>query len=106
VPIAELKFLLNHAAGNVTMGYLNPSLDHLRAWQEKASAKVLDALGLTWTAGESSRERTAAASARPRPCRSRSHTKPSSSECCSGVLKKGRHYGRPYPFSGLDAANS
>lgn len=52
VPIAELKFLLNHAAGNVTMGYLNPSLHHLRAWQEKASARVLDALGLTWTPGE------------------------------------------------------
>jgi integrase len=52
VPIAELKFLLNHAAGNVTMGYLNPSLRHLRTWQEKASAKVLDALGLTWTPGE------------------------------------------------------
>ena len=52
VPIAELKFLLNHAAGNVTMGYLNPSLQHLRAWQEKASAKVLDALGLAWTPGE------------------------------------------------------
>lgn len=52
VPIAELKFLLNHAIGNVTMGYLNPSLDHLRALQEKASVKVLDALGLTWTPGE------------------------------------------------------
>lgn len=52
VPIAELKFLLNHAAGNVTMGYLNPSLDHLRTWQEKASAKVLDAVGLEWTPGQ------------------------------------------------------
>lgn len=52
VPIAELKFLLNHAAGNVTMGYLNPSLDHLRGYQEKASAYVLDALGLQWTEGE------------------------------------------------------
>jgi integrase len=52
VPIAELKFLLNHAAGNVTMGYLNPTQDHLRGYQEKASAYVLNALGLEWTAGE------------------------------------------------------
>ncbi|MPS28822.1 MAG: DUF4102 domain-containing protein [Alcaligenaceae bacterium] len=52
VPIAELKFLLNHAAGNVTMGYLNPTLDHLRGYQDKASAYVLDALGLQWTEGE------------------------------------------------------
>ena len=52
VPIAELKFLLNHAAGNVTMGYLNPTLDHLRGYQEKASAYVLDALGLEWTEGQ------------------------------------------------------
>ncbi|HCF2525376.1 TPA: tyrosine-type recombinase/integrase [Pseudomonas aeruginosa] len=52
VPIAELKFLLNHAAGNVTMGYLNPSLDHLRGYQERASAYVLDALGLQWTEGQ------------------------------------------------------
>lgn len=52
VPIAELKFLLNHAAGNVTMGYLNPTLDHLRGYQEKASIYVLDALGLQWTEGE------------------------------------------------------
>lgn len=52
VPIAELKFLLNHAAGNVTMGYLNPSLDHLRGYQERASAYVLDALGLHWTEGQ------------------------------------------------------
>ena len=52
VPIAELKFLLNHAAGNVTMGYLNPTQDHLRGYQDKASAYVLDALGLQWTEGE------------------------------------------------------
>lgn len=52
VPIAELKFLLNHAAGNVTMGYLNPTLDHLRGYQEKASAYALDALGLEWTEGQ------------------------------------------------------
>lgn len=51
VPIAELKFLLNHAAGNVTMGYLNPSLDHLRAHQERASAYVLDSVGLAHESG-------------------------------------------------------
>ena len=52
VPIAELKFLLNHAAGNVTMGYLNPTQDHLRGYQKKASDYVLDALGLEWAAGQ------------------------------------------------------
>jgi integrase len=46
VPIAELKFLLNHAADSVTMGYLNPSIDHLRIHQEKASNYVLEKLGL------------------------------------------------------------
>lgn len=51
VPIAELKFLLNHAAGNVTMGYLNPTLHHLRGYQEKASAYVLEALGLVHEPG-------------------------------------------------------
>lgn len=51
VPIAELKFLLNHAAGNVTMGYLNPSLDHLRTHQERATGYVLDALGLVHEPG-------------------------------------------------------
>jgi integrase len=47
VPIAELKFLLNHAvsSGGVTMGYLHPSLDHLRGWQETATARILAALG-------------------------------------------------------------
>ncbi len=54
VPIAELRFLLNHSAssGGVTMGYLNPSVDHLRNYQEQASTHILDAVGLTWTAGE------------------------------------------------------
>jgi integrase len=52
VPIAELKFLLNHAvsSGGVTMGYLHPSLDHLRGWQEKATARILAAIGLGWDA--------------------------------------------------------
>lgn len=44
--------MTNHAAGNVTMGYLNPTLDHLRGYQEKASAYVLEALGLGWTEGQ------------------------------------------------------
>ncbi|EPO4284808.1 tyrosine-type recombinase/integrase [Pseudomonas aeruginosa] len=52
VPIAELKFLLNHAAGNVTMGYLNPTLDHLRGYQDKACTYVLEALGLEWIEGQ------------------------------------------------------
>jgi integrase len=50
VPIAELKFLLNHAvsSGGVTIGYLHPSLDHLRGWQEKATARILEAIGVTF----------------------------------------------------------
>jgi len=51
VPLLELKFLLNHSSSNVTMGYLNPSLPHLRGYQEKASAYILDALGLEATPG-------------------------------------------------------
>ena len=48
VPIAELKFLLNHAvsSGGVTMGYLHPSLDHLRGWQEKTTARIMGAIGI------------------------------------------------------------
>lgn len=52
VPIAELKFLLNHAAGNVTMGYLNPTLEHLKGYQEKASLYALKAVGLEWVQGQ------------------------------------------------------
>lgn len=51
VPLAELKFLLNHAASDVTFGYLAPSVDHLRIHQEKASAYVLDKLGLNHEPG-------------------------------------------------------
>jgi integrase len=49
VPIAELKFLLNHAvsSGGVTMGYLHPSLEHLRGWQEKATTRVLSTIGIS-----------------------------------------------------------
>lgn len=52
-PLLELKFLLNHSAssGGVTMGYLHPSLDHLREHQEKASAYILDALGMVHEPG-------------------------------------------------------
>lgn len=46
VPLAELKFLLNHAADSVTLGYLHPSIDHLRAHQERASRYILGKLGL------------------------------------------------------------
>jgi integrase len=46
VPLLELKYLLNHASGDVTMGYLNPSVDHLRDHQERATAYVLARLGL------------------------------------------------------------
>lgn len=51
-PIAELKFLLNHAADNVTMGYLNPSIDHLRGYQKHASTYILNAIGLEWNASQ------------------------------------------------------
>src|SRR5258708_3683577 len=39
VQIAEIKFLLHHSvsSGGVTMGYLHPSLEHLRGWQEKTT---------------------------------------------------------------------
>jgi hypothetical protein len=49
VPIAELKFLLDHAvsSGGVTMGYLHPSLEHLRGWQEKATTRVLSTIGIS-----------------------------------------------------------
>lgn len=56
VPMAELRFLLNHSASSagivaVTLGYLNPSLDHLRAHQETASAHILGSLGLAHEPG-------------------------------------------------------
>lgn len=51
VPLLELKHLLNHASGDVTMGYLHPSIDHLRAYQERATAYVLDAVGLVHEPG-------------------------------------------------------
>jgi integrase len=49
VPLLELKYLLNHAASNVTMGYIHVGVDHLMKYQQMASAYVLDALGLNWT---------------------------------------------------------
>lgn len=52
VPLLELKYLLNHAASNVTMGYIHVGPEHLRKHQEKASRYILDQLGLEWTAAE------------------------------------------------------
>jgi integrase len=54
VPIAELKFLLNHSvsSGGVTMGYLHPSLDHLRSWQERTTMCILSKIGLAAHEGQ------------------------------------------------------
>ncbi len=51
VPIAELKFLLNHRVADVTFTYLQPGLAHLRQHQERASARILEAVGLHWEEG-------------------------------------------------------
>jgi integrase len=53
VPLAELRFLLNHSmsALGVTGSYLHLSLDHLRGYQEQASARILQAVGLDWSEG-------------------------------------------------------
>jgi integrase len=48
VPVAELKFLLNHKVGDVTFGYLRPGLAHLGECQARASARILEATGLAW----------------------------------------------------------
>jgi len=52
VPLLELKYLLNHAASNVTMGYIHVGPEHLRMHQEAASRYILEQLGLEWTEGE------------------------------------------------------
>lgn len=52
VPLLELKYLLNHAASNVTMGYIHVGPEHLRKHQETASRYILEQLGLEWTDGE------------------------------------------------------
>lgn len=52
VPLLELKYLLNHAASNVTMGYIHVGPEHLRKHQETASHYILEQLGLEWTKGE------------------------------------------------------
>lgn len=52
VPLLELKYLLNHAASNVTMGYIHVGPEHLRKYQETASHYILEKLGLEWTEGE------------------------------------------------------
>jgi len=51
VPLLELKYLLNHAASNVTMGYIHVGPEHLQPYQEKASRHILERLGLQWTPG-------------------------------------------------------
>jgi integrase len=51
VPLLELKCLLNHAAGNVTMGYIHVGVEHLMKHQETASAYILGALGLVHEPG-------------------------------------------------------
>lgn len=52
VPLLELKYLLNHAASNVTMGYIHVGVEHLRKHQETASRYILEQLGIEWTEGE------------------------------------------------------
>ena len=52
VPLLELKYLLNHAASNVTMGYIHVGAEHLQKYQEMASSYILKQLGLMWTEGE------------------------------------------------------
>lgn len=51
VPIAELKLLLNHKINDVTFGYMQRRLDRLRDLQERASARILEAVGMEWTPG-------------------------------------------------------
>lgn len=53
VPWAELKFLLNHSVAGmgVTGGYLHLGLAHLREMQSRASAAILDRIGIEHRAG-------------------------------------------------------
>lgn len=52
VPLLELKYLLNHAASNVTMGYIHVGVEHLAKHQETASRYILEQIGIEWTEGE------------------------------------------------------
>ncbi len=52
VPLLELKYLLNHAATNVTMGYIHVGVEHLAKHQATASRYILEQLGLEWTEGQ------------------------------------------------------
>lgn len=52
VPLLELKYLLNHAASNVTMGYIHVGPEHLRKHQETASRYILEQLGLEHEPGQ------------------------------------------------------
>jgi integrase len=53
VPWAELKFLLNHSVAGmgVTGGYLHLGLGHLRDMQARASATILDRIGIEHQVG-------------------------------------------------------
>jgi len=53
VPWAELKFLLNHSVAGmgVTGGYLHLGLAHLRDMQARASAAILERIGVEHRAG-------------------------------------------------------
>ena len=53
VPWAELKFLINHSVAGmgVTGGYLHLGLAHLRDMQARASAAILDRIGLGHASG-------------------------------------------------------
>jgi integrase len=53
VPYAETKMLMGHKLpADATWIYLHAALDHLRGWQERASARILERLGLAWESGE------------------------------------------------------
>ncbi len=53
VPYAETKLLMNQQLPrDATWIYLHGTLDHLRGWQERASARILERLGLVWVSGE------------------------------------------------------
>lgn len=51
-PLLELKALLNDARSDVTEGYVNLALEHLREHQERMSRYALAQLGLEWTEGQ------------------------------------------------------
>ncbi len=58
----SLKILMNHTLpeGDVTEGYIRPSVEHLRACQEKITAFLLDKAGVTTVAGRIGRRAASA----------------------------------------------